>query len=288
MAKLESIKDLDIPKGLFPKEETKLIERIRERALQFYGDNSIELIGMYKTCNLLDTMKTMVADLIPRLGDAILEIKEESELLPEEKQLQKNEKEKINEYYNYYNFSLFRGRIGDIKPSLENDSLFDEETLKRKDVIQSLFASLAISEYFDGIQKAIQIKKRNGSQNNSYFRLGKTYKYFDFANNVLLYIEKANHELHGISHKENAVISKRKTTSKKGGKKRTARYEPLKEKVFSLYKEKYQKRSNRDAAHRIAKDLAEDIASVMQTEEPEITIAKWIGQFKKKTVKQNT
>ena len=74
------------------------------------------------------------------------------------------------------------------------------------------------------------------------------------------------------------VMSER---GKKGGQIRVAKFNELKIKLIQYYLENYTNRSNREAAKRIVKDLHEEITSVLSTDDPAITIAIWIGQYKK-------
>lgn len=78
-----------------------------------------------------------------------------------------------------------------------------------------------------------------------------------------------------------------KDLSSKGGKKRVARYKPLKENILAHHDAHYANRSARNAAKRIYEDLASEINAVLNTEDPEKQIEKWLGQHRRKKRKQS-
>lgn len=268
--KLKSLKDLEIPRGLFPKEETESLEKIKDRAITFYNFNPEHMMVLVSYDDIICIFHELVLQLIPSMKESA-----------------SNSSQELNNISEFFNLTLASLKLDGIQDGLENDTLFNKKSSNTEFSFQTMCSLLSLSEYLKGIEKAKSIKKNNGVNNNAYYRLGKSYKNFNAANEALLLSEQMSHEIKGVMLKEDAVKAKRSNTSRKAGKKRNEKYDVLKKKVLQLYNEKYQKRSNRDAAHRIAKDLSEDIATVMQTLEPEITIAKWIGTYNK-TSKSNT
>jgi len=67
----------------------------------------------------------------------------------------------------------------------------------------------------------------------------------------------------------------------KGGKIRAAKFNALRNKVISIYLEKHQNRSNREAAKRIVSELSKGDLSALSTGEPNLTFERWIGQHKR-------
>ena len=70
---------------------------------------------------------------------------------------------------------------------------------------------------------------------------------------------------------------------RRGGLIRAAKYSDLNDKVINLYKTKYQTSpSNRQAARCILSELSKDDLSVLNTDDPQKRLEKWIGEQKKR------
>jgi hypothetical protein len=68
----------------------------------------------------------------------------------------------------------------------------------------------------------------------------------------------------------------------KGGKKKASKHDEIRSKVIQFYEDNgFHRKTNRDAAKRIYKALKEEIDLVLNTDEPEKRLEKWIGQYKK-------
>lgn len=76
----------------------------------------------------------------------------------------------------------------------------------------------------------------------------------------------------------NEILQKR---GGKGGKMRGSKFNHLKDTCLNIYTDKYTSRSNSDAAKRIVKELTQEDLSVLTTDEPDKTIARWISSHKK-------
>lgn len=97
-----------------------------------------------------------------------------------------------------------------------------------------------------------------------------------------------------ISHAEglienNKIINDQHDSAKERGRKggliRVSKFDNIKNKVIQLYlDEKLHEISNRKAAFYICDKLSADIENSLTGDEPEITVAKWIGQYKKGTL----
>ncbi|MEO6563432.1 MAG: hypothetical protein ABIN99_10390 [Nitrosospira sp.] len=118
-------------------------------------------------------------------------------------------------------------------------------------------------------------------------------EYLGLAMQAITYAENLRNQEATVKSTVQQVISdqKREAVNKRHAKKTG----PLKNEVLRLYFEKYTKRSNRDAASRILKELTDTGAirvepntlffgqePALNTDEPENRIEKWIGQAKKK------
>jgi len=109
------------------------------------------------------------------------------------------------------------------------------------------------------------------------------------VNNLI--IDYAIESMDAISHAEGLLSSYQiesqassiaaKEMGKKGLKIKAQRFNDIKQKVLALYLDRYNRRSNRDAAKRIYTDLQNEIDYVSSSDEPEKLIEKWIGQYKR-------
>lgn len=275
MIKLNSFSDLEVPAGLFPDESNFILDNLAIRSTNLLAGLSIEnineaLIEARKSLRTWGHINYFIA-----FNNSYYENKSNKtfRFVPPETEI-------INQ-----NLSLeaFSGTTSSDKEQMLSGEISKNITIAKalqKD--KKTQGAITLYYYLLAIKVAQQINRHNRSENNSYYRLGKVSRYLYSAEFALSMMDLVDREIIAITHKEKQVREKTQKTASKGGKNRVHKYSVLKEKVFNLYDEKHSGRSNRDAAIRICKELGRSGLSILTTSYPEETVAKWIGQYKKK------
>lgn len=73
-----------------------------------------------------------------------------------------------------------------------------------------------------------------------------------------------------------------KSAGKRGATAKSTPFVMLREKLMSIYDERYQNRTNRQAANLLYQEFRDEVEQVLRTDDPAQRIGIWIGQHKKK------
>lgn len=76
-----------------------------------------------------------------------------------------------------------------------------------------------------------------------------------------------------------------RNAGKRGAAVKSTRFAMLRDKLMAAYDERYQKMTNRQAANRLYQEFRDEVEKELRTDDPVNRLAIWIGQHKKKTIR---
>lgn len=283
--KLNSYAEFEVPDGLFPEMESSFVRDLPKTAMDMLAGKDIDYINLnfsfiYSTFN---KMKHNIENPSPEYKKHL----DKYEKAYDERQERiKNSPSPIpsppsNKKDSKTLTLMFSDPSFFTKEDfwLDENSIYEKVSANAKQYID-YYACFSLYKFLFVLEEAKKIQSNPDEIDDPYYRLGKAISGFYYVNMMLTQADKMSTELHILKQKEDASKTIRKNTAQKGGKQRTAKYDDLKGKVISLYIEKHSGRSNRDAAQKLSIELASEIKTVLSTDDPSLTIAKWIGKYK--------
>lgn len=282
--KLKSYEDIEIPGGLFPEAESSVIRGLSTRAMNMLGGKNMDDINayFYGLYDFFNTIKNGLENPPPEMEGQIEQYKNNSEKYAAD--LKKIPKTPSS--------PPVKKMADDMTLLSLSDPIYfsqDENWINEKSAYDNVsdsveravyhYAYVALYKFIHVLDEAKNIQSNQDEIDDSYYRLGKSVGGFYYVNSFLDLAYTMSKELNVLKKKEEASKEIRQKTAQKGGKKRTAKFDDLEEKVIALYLEKYSSRTPPAAGKLIAKDLAADIQGVLTSDEPHLTLARYIRKY---------
>jgi len=205
MKRIDSLEEFNIPEGLFPDEELFFIKNYLIRATRLLEGIPIDEIN-----TLFQDLEEIQTNLSEAFEDQNAVDQFTDALKSQGKESNYSEQEIIT-------LKLLDPEFFSDKDVWEKTPNMHDELSSKVEHSQKFYAVAALSHFSDAIKEAKKIDKTNDTNNNPYYRLGKSVKYIFWMELMLSLADSIKQEHIAIGKRETATKNIKKRIAKKGG-----------------------------------------------------------------------